>query len=163
MKRTKATLALLALLIGMLLCAAAQADDTAIRGNAAQTVDFYVYAQADTMLTFTQTKGTLVSTGGIKSTVYGGYDIEWYPTAQPASRQTVTFTGKTASVRLYRGNYYTFRVTPYTMTKLKSRDAYLGLPGTYQSWTTPAAWALAASNCRLIIPPITGRSSISAV
>ena len=143
MKLTKAILCVLMVCAALFACALA--DGTPIEGKATQTVEFTVYPQTGTTLTFTQEKGTVVSTGGIRSTIYGGFDITWYPVYQPASAQTASMTGRTARITLIRGVQYTVRVTPQALSQLKNRDAYLGLPGTYERWATPAEWSLTGS------------------
>ena len=152
MKNTKAIRPLCALLLicALLLCAAL-ADGAAPEGNANETAEFYVYAPAAATLTFTQEKGTIYSTMGMRNTVYGGYTVTWYPTSQPTASRSVTFTGRTASISLSRGVYYTVRVTPYTMDQLQARDAYLGYPGSYNRWITPSEWALTnAGGCQIM-------------
>ena len=156
MKSTKAVrLLLAALLICLLLSGTALAASTVIEGDAEQAVEFYVYPSAAATLTFTQEKGTLDTTAGMRRTVYGGYDITWYPSAQPAAARTVTMTGRTAAISLSRNTYYTVRVVPHTLDKLQSRDAYLGYPGSYQRWVTPSEWSLTgANNCQLSWTPL---------
>lgn len=145
MRYTKAVLCVLALLLCALPFCGALADGTAIAGRSTGEAVFYAYPQTGVTLTFTQEKGTVISTGGIRSTVYGGYDISWYPTTQPYAAQTTALTGRSVSIQLTRGIAYTVRVTPHALDKLKSRDAYLGLPGTYERWATPSEWLLTGS------------------
>ena len=83
---------LLALLMVCLLLSA-QADGTGISGNAGQTVEFYVYAQSGTSLTFAQDKGVILRSVGGKTNLYGGFDITWYPANQPYAAQTASFQG----------------------------------------------------------------------
>ena len=157
MKSTKAIRLLCAALLtcALLLCAAL-ADGTAMEGTASQPVEFYVYAPSAATLTFTQEKGTLYSTAGMRNTVYGGYEITWYPWGQPAASRSVAFTGRTASVALARGTHYTVRVTPYSMDQLQARDAYLGYPGAYSRWITPSEWALTGDGgCQVSAAPLT--------
>ena len=146
MKSTKAVrFVLAALLIGALTLCFALADGTSISGRASGEVVFYVYTQSGSKLTFTQDKGTVISTGGMRNTIYGGYDITWYPTSQPYAAQTVQLPGRSADVQLNRGVAYTVRVTPWTLERLKTRDAYLGLPGKYERWSSPSEWSLSGS------------------
>ena len=151
MKNTKVIPCIFILLIAAgLLLSSAMADSAALEGTAANTVEFYAYAPSAATLTFTQEKGTIYSTAGMRNTIYGGYQISWYPTNQPASARSVDFTGRTASISLNRGVQYTVRVTPYTMAQLQARDAYLGYPGTYSRWITPSEWLLTdAGGCQI--------------
>ena len=139
-----------ALLIWALLLCGALADGADIEGTATREVEFYVYTQSGTSLTFTQEKGTVYSSGGMRSTIYGGYDITWYPTGQPYAARTESLTGRSASIALNRGVSYTVRVTPFTLDRLKTRDAYLGFPGTYERWAVPSEWTLTGSNGCLV-------------
>ena len=155
MKSTKAIRFLCAALVmaALLLCAAL-ADGTAMEGTAGAAAEFYVYAPSAATLTFTQEKGTIYSTAGMRNTIYGGYEITWYPSSQPGSARSMAFTGRTASVALSRNTYYTIRVTPYSMQQLQARDAYLGYPGSYSRWITPSEWALTnAGGCQVSAVP----------
>ncbi len=159
MKSTKAILLVCAALI-LCLLNAALADGETITGRSAETVEFYVYASGNTTLTFSQTKGTLATTTGLKQSAYGGFDITWYPSYQPSAAQTVPLTGKTAAVKLSRGVYYTVRVAPQSMAALTARDAYLGLPGSYARWQTPASWTVGGvSGVRMSRTPLAGMAT----
>ncbi len=132
-----------ALLLLLMLCLllSAQADGSGISGSASQAVEFYVYAPSGATLTFSQDKGTILRSVGGKATLYGGFDISWYPAGQSYATQTVPLDKASASIRLGSGSY-TVRVTPWTLERLKSRDSYLGYPGAYTGWQTPAQWSL---------------------
>ncbi|MBQ7519280.1 MAG: hypothetical protein IJU12_03105, partial [Clostridia bacterium] len=147
----------LILLAALLLCllTAAQADGTGISGSANQTAEFYVYAQSATSLTFSQDKGSILRSVGSKTSLYGGFDISWYPTGQPYAGQTATLDKASASIRLNGGGYYTVQVIPWSMERLKARDSYLGYPGAYTGWQTPAQWSLTnAGGARVSTAPL---------
>lgn len=138
----KALKCILLALLTLCILMSAQADGTGITGSANETVEFYVYAQSGTSLTFSQDKGTILRSVGGKANLYGGFDISWYPTGQSYAAQTASLDKASASIRLSGGGYYTVRVSPWTMERLKSRDSYLGYPGVYTGWQTPAQWSL---------------------
>ena len=147
----------LILLAALLLCllTAAQADGTGISGSANQTAEFYVYAQSATSLTFSQDKGSILRSVGSKTSLYGGFDISWYPTGQSYAGQTATLDKASASIRLNGGGYYTVQVIPWSMERLKARDSYLGYPGAYTGWQTPAQWSLTnAGGARVSTAPL---------
>lgn len=155
-------LLLAALLLCLTVCAQADGTGTGIQGTADQAVEFYVYASRSATLTFSQNKGTVKRSTGGRSSIYGGFDITWYPTGQTYSAQTAAMDKASASIRLNSG-YYTVRVTPYAMDRLKSRDSYLGYPGTYTGWQTPAKWSLTgADGCRVSTTPLYGSSYATA-
>ena len=110
-----------ALLLLLMLCLllSAQADGSGISGSASQAVEFYVYAPSGATLTFSQDKGTILRSVGGKATLYGGFDISWYPAGQSYATQTVPLDKASASIRLGSGSY-TVRVTPWTLERLKT-------------------------------------------
>ena len=132
---------ILLLLLTLCLVLSAQADGVGISGSANQAAQFYVYTQSGASLTFAQDKGYILRSVGGKASLYGGFDISWYPVGQPYAAQTATLDKASTSIRLGSG-YYTVQVTPWTLERLKSRDSYLGYPGTYTGWQTPAQWSL---------------------
>ena len=137
------------------LLVSAQADGTVISGSADQTMEFYLYAQSATSLTFAQDKGSIQRSVGSKTSLYGGFDITWYPTGQPYAAQTASLEKASASIRLGGSGYYTVQVTPWSMERLKSRDSYLGYPGSYTRWLTPAHWSLTnAGGTRVSLTPL---------
>ena len=154
----KYTKAFAALLLALLLCACAALADgtgTGIGGQADQITEFTVYAQANTRLVFSQDRGMVQRSTGLRSSIYGGYTITWYPTYQPAQAKTASLqTAENVTVPLTRYTSYTVRVEPMTLYALTARDAYLGLPGSYEKWITPAKWTLAsADNCQIGAAP----------
>ena len=71
----KYTKAFAALLLALLLCACAALADgtgTGIGGQADQITEFTVYAQANTRLVFSQDRGMVQRSTGLRSSIYGG-------------------------------------------------------------------------------------------
>ena len=145
--------AFLALLLCLLSClplmtAPAAADTPSlsnIGGNAESVVSFYVYAAQNATLTFTQEKGRLLRQTGWQNNSYGGYDIAYYTPGKVYAVSSETFYTQTLTLHIPAGSSLMFTVTPYTLERMRVKDAHLGYPGNYTRWILPAAWSLSAS------------------
>jgi len=153
-----------AVLICLLLLAAALADGASpavsIQGTAGQYAEFYVFAQTDTTLVISQDRSVLQRQSGLRNAAYAGFDIAYYNVNQPGFGSTATLEGASVTLRLARNTYYKVTLTPYTMERMTARDTYLGYPGSYERWLTPAKWSVtSADGCRLSTAPMTATAA----